>query len=264
MNSPFLKILFVFRKRGRKGERERERNIDLQEKHWWVASRMLPTADLACNPGMCLGIEPVTLWFAGRHSIYWATPARAFLKNVSFLKYLSLERERKEKERKRNINVWLPLMHPLLGTWPATQTCALTGNRTGSPLICRLALNPLSHTSQGYFFFNIPLIITWNYITWYLFSCRFSLSLHWNVVDSMWTRTLLCSLLHPCFIPFFSSLAENWLCCTEPAIERQSLCLISAFLTGRILPRALAMQPLSLTMHTVPDLRDYWYISCYL
>ena len=34
----------------------------------------------------------------------------------------------REKERKRNISVWLPLMCPLLGTWPATQACALTGN----------------------------------------------------------------------------------------------------------------------------------------
>ena len=34
--------------------------------------------------------------------------------------YLFLERgEGKEKERERNINVWLPLTHPLLGTWPA-------------------------------------------------------------------------------------------------------------------------------------------------
>ena len=35
--------------------------------------------------------------------------------------YLFLERrEGKEKERERNISVWLPLTHPLLGTWPAT------------------------------------------------------------------------------------------------------------------------------------------------
>ena len=27
---------------------------------------------------------------------------------------------------------------------------ALTGNPTGDPLVCRPALNPLSHTSQGY------------------------------------------------------------------------------------------------------------------
>ena len=33
-------------------------------------------------------------------------------------------------------------MLPLLGTWPATQACALTGNRTDDPLLHRPALNP--------------------------------------------------------------------------------------------------------------------------
>ena len=54
-----------------------------------------------------------------------------------------------DKERERNINVWLPLMCPRLGIWPATQVCVLTGNRTGHPLACRLVLSPLNHTSQG-------------------------------------------------------------------------------------------------------------------
>ena len=64
--------------------------------------------------------------------------------------YLLLERgEGTEKERERNINVWLPLMHPSPGTWPATQACALTRSQTGNPLVCRPALNPPSHTSQG-------------------------------------------------------------------------------------------------------------------
>ena len=64
--------------------------------------------------------------------------------------YLFLERgEGREKERERNINVWLPLTRPQLGTWPATQACALTGNQTSGPLVRRPALNPLSHTSQG-------------------------------------------------------------------------------------------------------------------
>ena len=50
--------------------------------------------------------------------------------------YLFLERgEGREKERERNIYVWLPPVCPLLGTWPATQACALTGNRTGTPLV---------------------------------------------------------------------------------------------------------------------------------
>ena len=68
--------------------------------------------------------------------------------------YLFLERgERREKERERNINAWLPWLCPLLGTWPTTQACALTGNRTSDPLPHSLALNPLSHTSQGCFYF---------------------------------------------------------------------------------------------------------------
>ena len=57
-----------------------------------------------------------------------------FLKDLHFyfckdFIYLFLERgERREKEREKNIHVWLPLMCPPLGTWPATQACALTGN----------------------------------------------------------------------------------------------------------------------------------------
>ena len=45
--------------------------------------------------------------------------------------------------------MWLALKRPLLGTWPITQACALTGNGTGDPLVCSPQLNPLSHTSQG-------------------------------------------------------------------------------------------------------------------
>ena len=66
-------------------------------------------------------------------------------------------REGREKERERNINVSLPLACPLLETWPASQACYLTGNRTTDPLLCRLALSPLSHTSQGQLGF--PLVI---------------------------------------------------------------------------------------------------------
>ena len=82
--------------------------------------------------------------------------------------YLFLEMgEGREKERERNIRVWLPLMHPLLGTWPTTQACALTGNRTSDPLLYRLVLNPLSHTSHGFSFF----LIHYNVINTCLISC---------------------------------------------------------------------------------------------
>ena len=43
--------------------------------------------------------------------------------------HLFLERgEREEKEREGIINVWLPLVHPMLGTWPTNQACDLTRN----------------------------------------------------------------------------------------------------------------------------------------
>ena len=75
-----------------------------------------------------------------------------------FLRFLFIFRERgKEGERERNINVWVPFTRPLLRTWPATQACALTGNRTQDPLVYRPALNPLSYTSQGPILFKIQL-----------------------------------------------------------------------------------------------------------
>ena len=43
----FIKILFIFRVRGREGEREGEKHQCV------VASRVPPTRDLACNPGTC-------------------------------------------------------------------------------------------------------------------------------------------------------------------------------------------------------------------
>ena len=53
----------------------------------------------------------------------------------------------REKERERNSNVRLSIVCPPLGIWSETQACVLTGNRTNDPLVHRLALNPLNHTS---------------------------------------------------------------------------------------------------------------------
>ena len=64
--------------------------------------------------------------------------------------YLFSERgERKEKKGEKHQLV--ASQTPPARDWPATQACALTGNRTSDPLVCRLALKPLSHTSQGIF-----------------------------------------------------------------------------------------------------------------
>ena len=77
----------------------------------------------------------------------------SFLKNIfkRFFIHLFLERGEGREKKERNINVWLPLVPPILRTWPAIQARALTGKRTGDPLVRRLALDPLSHTSQGDF-----------------------------------------------------------------------------------------------------------------
>ena len=68
-------ILFIFRKKGRKREREREISMCgcLNEP---------PTRDLAPQPRHVpwLGIKLVTLWFIGLCSIHWATAAWAALK----------------------------------------------------------------------------------------------------------------------------------------------------------------------------------------
>ena len=51
--------------------------------------------------------------------------------------YLFFDRGKgREKERERNVNVWLLLTWPPLGTWPTTRVCALTGNWTGNHLVC--------------------------------------------------------------------------------------------------------------------------------
>ena len=46
------------------------------------------------------------------------------------------------------------LRSPYWGPCPVTQACALTGNRTGHPLVRRSELNPLSYTSQVKIYFQ--------------------------------------------------------------------------------------------------------------
>ena len=60
--------------------------------------------------------------------------------------------EREGEQHQCVRDTWLPLTHPLLGTWRTTQACALTGNWTCDPLVLRRALNPLSHNQSGWFF----------------------------------------------------------------------------------------------------------------
>ena len=50
------------------------------------------------------------------------------LPHGSFYLFIFRGEKGEEIQREKNVNVWLPLEHPLLGTWPATQACALTGS----------------------------------------------------------------------------------------------------------------------------------------
>ena len=99
--------------------RERER---VGEKHQCVVASHVP---LHWGPGLqprhvpWLGIKPVTLWFTGRHSIHWATPARApisFILKIFFLLlpvwyfFLYTIVKGKLKEKPRFLNVFTPLV----------------------------------------------------------------------------------------------------------------------------------------------------------
>ena len=63
--------------------------------------------------------------------------------------YLFLERRQGRREGERYQCV-VASHTPPTGDPAHTQACALTGNRTGGPLVRKLALNPLSHTNQGW------------------------------------------------------------------------------------------------------------------
>ena len=76
--------LFIFRQRGREGERRRETSMSgclLCAPSWGpgLQPRHVPW----------LGIEPTTLWFTAQHSIHWATPARTELHSFLWLNKIS-------------------------------------------------------------------------------------------------------------------------------------------------------------------------------
>ena len=82
------------------------------------------------------------------HQIIHSSPAHmehSFFKKRLYL--LSFRQRGREGEKHQCV---VAFACPLLGTWPAAQACALTGNRTSDPLVCRPALNLLSSTSQGH------------------------------------------------------------------------------------------------------------------
>ena len=117
----------------------------------------LKTEDIHNQP-----LQPYLLWLSlptppHSYSVLWFN-GTAFLLDCAFIcffflffKDFTIFRERgREKEREGEKHRYVVASHaPPLETWPETQACALTGNRTSDPLIHRPALNPLSHTSQS-------------------------------------------------------------------------------------------------------------------
>ena len=84
------------------------------------------------------------------------------METISFI-YLFIFRERgREGEREGEKPQGAVASHaPLLGTWPATQACALTGNQSSDPLVCRPKINPLRYTSQCWKpFLNAQIYVT--------------------------------------------------------------------------------------------------------
>ena len=151
-----------------------------------------------------------------------------------FYLFFFREKEGREKERKRNINVWLPLVCSPLGAWPATQACGLIGNQTSDPLVCRLMLNLLSHTSQGR---------TWIFIKYHSIGrsniiCKYIIYIHIYIHPSIY------SSIHP-YIHTFSYCLKRTI--TILGLRRkgkliQSQCPGSFFpLTYKVLPRDILL-----------------------
>ena len=114
--------------------------------------------------------------------------------NLYILKILFIERgEGREKERKRNINVWVPFMHPLLGTWPTTQACALTRNQTCDLLVHSLTRptephqpGPSDSLSASYSA-DVP-ILEHNGSDTILVACGLPGAQRWNCLSFSWSQ----------------------------------------------------------------------------
>ena len=86
----FKDFIYLFFERGERREKNRERNIDMREKHQWVASCMSldwgPTPQSRHVPWQ--GIKLATLCFRGQCPTNWATLVRS--KGRTFVQHLGL------------------------------------------------------------------------------------------------------------------------------------------------------------------------------
>ena len=152
---------------------------------------------------------------------------------------------------------------PSLGTWPTSQACALTRNRTGDPLVHRLVLSPLSHTSQdanavgldGFlsslpwevWFFNLWIQASryFGNIFFWLSLALFSLQVPFCIFSTVflsWSDLHLGS--HVCNFWILSLLHDNLLWLWRPLRKRGSdfsqRCFLSSVLSTAGLPSGLS------------------------
>ena len=119
--------------------------------------------------------------------------------------------------------MWLPLVRPLLGTWPSTQAFALTGNQTGDILVLREALSPLSHTSQGLSQFKKNISLSYSH-----FLCPLKLC--------AWSKCLTCLSLTPALTiisQFSDSAYPSWERDCESNVVNQSKHSVRVKSSGR-------------------------------
>ena len=154
----FLKIPFIylFLDRGEGKEKERERNIDVQEIHQSLGC-LLHTCNWGTWPttlaSALTGNQTGDLWVhrLALSSLSHTSQGRFLISYGVFFFllrfYVFLEREGgREKEGEKHQCETEPSISclsntPWLGTKPATQVCALTRDRTGDLLLCRMMPN---------------------------------------------------------------------------------------------------------------------------
>ena len=103
-----------------------------------------------------------------------------FLINILFIYFQ--RGEGREKERQRNINVWLPLVRPLLRTWPTTQACTLGWELNRQPFVLQAGTQSTEPHQPG---------ICIQYLLLSIISVRF---IHVVVYNSKYSQLLLSSM----------------------------------------------------------------------
>ena len=101
------------------------------------------------SEGPGLSIYSLSRWHVTRFVFWLAGNSIIYLIIFNFV-YLFLEGGRGRGRETSMCERYMVASHtPPTGDLAHNPACTLTGNRTSDSLVCRLVLNPLSHSSQG-------------------------------------------------------------------------------------------------------------------